>query len=87
VRKIKTKQKKKRFALVGTSRLLEISNIYFTNALDSSRFVLTGVPVYISLALNYFPNKRTQYFETTLNSQLGEFSSKIPVEERCTKKN
>ena len=33
--------------------------------------LLTSLPVYISLALIYFQNKRTQYFQTTLKSQVG----------------
>jgi len=36
---------------------LEMNYSYSTNAFDSLCFVLTSLPVYILLALNYFQNK------------------------------
>jgi len=63
-------------SLVGSSCFLEINHITSRNAFYSFGFVLTRLPIYISLAANFF--KANKYFQKKLKPwDLGYFQAKF----------
>jgi len=54
-----------------------MNNIFSTNAFELFCFVLTSLPVYISLALNYFQKKRISSDKAKIIAIGGNFQEKF----------